>query len=150
MKKFKFSLDTVLSYKQQVLGVLQGEYAEAMARVHEQEALLEELWQEYRSCDAEYHQRAKEGLPITDALMYQSALRAAELEIQRGTKRLEELEAEAEKRREAMVEAKKETSSIEKLREKKLDAYHKAEAKSEELFIEEFVSSTRAHAGVGA
>ena len=150
MKKFKFSLDTVLSYKQQVLGVLQGEYAEAMARVHEQEALLEELWQEYRSCDAEYHQRAEEGLPITEALMYQSALRAAELEIQRGTKRLEELEAEAEKRREAMVEAKKETSSIEKLREKKLDAYHKAEAKSEELFIEEFVSSTRAHAGVGA
>ena len=61
-------------------------------------------------------------------------------------RRLEELEAEAEKRREAMVEAKKETSSIEKLKEKKLEAYHKEEAKSEELFIEEFVSSTRAHA----
>ena len=74
------------------------------------------------------------------------ALRAAELEIQRETKRLEELEAEAEKRREAMVEAKKETSSIEKLKEKKLEAYHKEEAKSEELFIEEFISSTRAHA----
>ena len=44
--------------------------------------------------------------------MYQSALRAAEQEIQRETKHLEELEAEAEKRREAMVEAKKETSSF--------------------------------------
>ena len=82
--------------------------------------------------------------------MYQSALRAGELEIQVETQRLEELQAEEEKRREAVVEAKKETSSIEKLREKKLDAYHKAEAKSEELFIEEFVSSTRAHAGVSA
>jgi len=150
VKKFKFSLDTVLSYKQQVLGVLQGEYAEAMAQVHAQEALLEGLWQEYRDCDREYHERAETGLPITDALMYQSALRASELEIQRETKRLEELEAEAERRREKMVEAKKETSSIEKLREKKLDAYHKAEAKSEELFIEEFVSSARARAGVGA
>ena len=146
MKKFKFALDTVLSYKQQVLGVLQGEHAEAVARVRAQEALLEELWREYRDCDGEYHRRAAEGLAITDALMYQSALRAAELEIQRETKRLEELEAEAEKRREAMVEAKKETSSIEKLKEKKLEAYHKEEAKSEELFIEEFVSSTRAHA----
>ena len=85
-------------------------------------------------------------MPVTEALMYQNALRAAELEIQRETKRLEELEAVAEKRREAMVEAKKETSSIEKLKEKKLEAYHKEEAKSEELFIEEFVSSTRAHA----
>ena len=146
MKKFKFALDTVLSYKQQVLGVLQGEHAEAVARVRAQEALLEELWREYRDCDGEYHRRAEEGLAITDALMYQSALRAAELEIQRETKRLEELEAEAEKRREAMVEAKKETSSIEKLKEKNLEAYHKEEAKSEELFIEEFVSSARAHA----
>lgn len=146
MKKFKFSLDTVLSYKQQVLDALQGEYAEAMALVHAQEALLADLWQEYRDCDREYHQRAEQGLLITDALMYQSALRASELTIQRETKRLEQLEAEAEKRREKMVEAKKEASSIEKLREKKLDAYHKAEAKSEELFIEEFVSSTRAHA----
>ena len=144
MKKFKFSLDTVLSYKQQVLGVLQGEYAEAMAQVHAQEALLEKLWREYRDCNEDYRDQAMEGMPITDALMYQSALRAAEQEIQLETKHLEELQAEAEKRREKMVEAKKETSSIEKLREKKLDAYHKEEAKNEELFIEEFVSSTRA------
>lgn len=150
MKKFKFSLDTVLSYKQQVLGVLQGEYAEAMARVHAQEALLEKLWREYRDCNEDYRDRALVGMPITEALMYQSALRASEQEIQRETERLEELQAEAERRREKMVDAKKETSSIEKLKEKKLDAYHKEEAKSEELFIEEFVSSTRAHAGVGA
>ena len=146
MKKFKFALDTVLSYKQQVLGVLQGEHAEAAARVRAQEELLEKLWREYRDCNEDYRDRALEGMPVTEALMYQNALRAAELEIQRETKRLEELEAEAEKRREAMVEAKKETSSIEKLKEKKLEAYHKEEAKSEELFIEEFVSSTRAHA----
>ena len=141
---------SVLSYKQQVLGVLQGEHAQAVAKVRAQEELLERLWQEYRDYNEEYRQRAAEGLPITDALMYQSALRASEQEIQRETKRLEELEAEAEKRREAMVEAKKETSSIEKLREKKLDAYHKAEAKSEELFIEEFVCAARANAPVGA
>ena len=82
---------------------------------------------------------------MTEVLMYQNALRAGEQAIQLETKRLEELQAEAERRREKMVEAKKETSSIEKLKEKKLDAYHKAEAKSEELFIEEFVSSTRTH-----
>ena len=41
MKKFKFSLDTVLSYKQQVLEALQGEHALALAAVREQEALLD-------------------------------------------------------------------------------------------------------------
>ncbi len=146
MKKFKFSLDTVLSYKQQVLEALQGEHALALAAVREQEALLEDLWQEYRDYNAEYRRRAEEGLPLTEALMYQNGLRAAEQEIQRETRRLEELRAEEEKRREKVVEAKKDTSSIEKLKEKKLDAYHKAEAKSEEAFIEEFVSTMRVNA----
>ena len=146
MKKFKFSLDTVLSYKQQVLEALQGEHALAMAAVREQEALLERLWRQYRDYNAEYRQRAEEGLPLTEALMYQNGLRAAEQEIQRETQRLEELRAEEEKRREKVVEAKKDTSSIEKLREKKLDAYHRAEAKSEEAFIEEFVSTMRVNA----
>ena len=146
MKKFKFSLDTVLSYKQQVLEALQGEHALALAAVREQETLLEDLWQEYREYNAEYRRRAEEGLVLTEALMYQNGLRAAEQEIQRQTQRLEELRAEEEKKRERVVEAKKDTSSIEKLKEKKLEAYHKEEAKSEELFIEEFISSTRAHA----
>ncbi|MCI9647857.1 flagellar export protein FliJ [Oscillibacter sp.] len=146
MKKFKFSLDTVLSYKQQVLEALQGEHALALAAVREQETLLENLWQQYRDYNAEYRRRAEEGLPLTEALMYQNGLRAAEQEIQRETQRLEELRAEEEKRREKVIEAKKDTSSIEKLREKKLDAYHKAEAKSEEAFIEEFVSTMRVNA----
>ena len=146
MKKFKFSLDTVLSYKQQVLEALQGEHALALAAVREQEALLENLWKQYRDYNAEYRRRAEEGLPLTEALMYQNGLRAAEQEIQRETRRLEELRAEEEKRREKVIEAKKDTSSIEKLREKKLDAYHKAEAKSEEAFIEEFVSTMRVNA----
>lgn len=146
MKKFKFSLDTVLSYKQQVLEALQGEHALALAAVREQEALLEQLWQTYRDYNAEYRRRAEEGLALTEALMYQSGLRAAEQEIQRQTEYLEELRAVEEEKREKVVEAKKDTSSIEKLREKKLDAYHKAEAKSEEAFIEEFVSTMRINA----
>lgn len=149
MKKFKFSLDTVLSYKQQVLEALQGEHALALAEVRAQEALLEELWRQYRAYNEEYHREAEQGLPITEALMYQNGLRACEQEIQRETRRLEELQAVEEKKREAVVEARKETSSIEKLKEKKLDAYQKAVAKSEELFIEEFVSTARVNAANG-
>ena len=99
-RSFKFSLDTVLSYKQQVLEALQGEHALALAAVREQETLLEDLWQEYREYNAEYRRRAEEGLVLTEALMYQNGLRAAEQEIQRQTQRLEELRAEEEKKRE--------------------------------------------------
>jgi len=143
VKKFRFPLDTVLSYKQQVLDALRGEHAAILAEVHTQEEWVEHLWQEYRAYSEEYRQRSAEGLVMTEALMYQTGLRSIEREIQRETEKLDALRAKEEAKRAEVVEAKKETSSIEKLREKKLDAYHKEEAKSEEIFIEEFVSTMR-------
>ena len=146
MKKFKFSLDGVLSYKQQTLDAIRGEYAELMAQVHGQEGVVDGLWRRYRAYSEEYNQRSQTGLTVTDALMYQGGLRALEREIQQETDRLEKLRAKAEEKREQMVEAKKDTASIEKLREKKLDSYQKAVAKVEEASIEEFVSMKRAGA----
>lgn len=143
MKKFKFPLDTVLSYKQQVLDALRGEHAAILAEVRTQEDWVEHLWQQYRAYSEEYRQRTETGLLVTEALMYQTGLRSIELEIQRETEKLDALRAKEEEKRAQVVEAKKDTSSIEKLREKKLDAYQKEAAKSEEIFIEEFVSTMR-------
>lgn len=143
MKKFKFPLDTVLSYKQQVLDAIRGEHAAILAEVRAQEEWVEHLWQEYRAYSEEYRQRTETGLMVTEALMYQTGLRSIEQEIQRETEKLDALRAKEEEKRAQVVEAKKDTSSIEKLREKKLDAYQKDAVKSEEQFIEEFVSTMR-------
>ena len=149
MKKFKFALDTVLSYKQQVLDALEAEHAAAMAKVHEQEKVLDAVWQEYRDCNTQYREKKAEGLSITEAMIYESSLRSGELHIQRETKKLEKLQEEAEKKREEMVEAKIDTSSLEKLKDKKLEQYRKDEQKDQELLVDEFISSTRA-AGASA
>ena len=143
MKKFKFSLDSVLSYKEQMLDVLKGEHAVLLGEIRAQEERLADCWARYRAYNEEYCRRSREGLPITEALICQSSLRAMEREIQQETTNLETLRTKEEKKREEVVEARKETSSIEKLKEKKLTDYRKAEAKSEELFVEEFVSMTR-------
>ena len=150
MKKFKFSLDSVLSYKQQVLESLQGEHAAILAQVREQEAVLERAWQDYRDCDGEYRQKKEQGITITDAMVYQNGLRVLERDIQRETEKLEALRRKEEKKRQEVVDAKIDTSSIEKLKEHKLEDYHKAEQKAEEVLIDEFVSSARARAGIGA
>lgn len=150
MKKFKFSLDSVLSYKEQVLEALQGEHAVILAEVRSQEEVLEAAWQEYRDCDAEYSQRKAEGMTISDALVYQNGLRVLERNIQRETDKLEELRKKEEAKRQEVVDAKIDTSSIEKLKEKKLDLYNKEVTKSEEVLIDEFVSSARARANIGA
>lgn len=150
MKKFKFSLDTVLSYKQQVLDALQGEHAALMQRVHRQEERLEDCRQRYRDYNGNYRRRAEEGMAVTEAMICESSLRAMEREIQQETEKLEALREAAERKREEVVEARKETSSIEKLKERKLNDYEKAVSKSEEQAIEEFVSMTRTLARAGA
>ena len=142
MKKFQFSLEKVLSYKQQRQDALRSEHAEILAQVHAQEALVESLWKRYREYGVEYRERCERGLPMTEVLVYQSGLRAMEREIQGETKQLEQLRERAEE----VVEAKQETAAIEKLKEKKVRDYKKALEKSEEAFIEEFVSTSRVRA----
>ena len=150
MKKFRFSLETVLDYKQEVLSALQAEHAAILARVHAQEDLLEELENYYSELDAEFTERKLEGITILDAMQYEQYLRATERQIEEAVEILKQLQAEAEAKRLEVVEAKKDTSSIEKLREKKLDSYNKAVQKSEELIIEEFVTTARVMAAQGA
>ena len=150
MKKFRFSLDTVLAYKKQALDAAKAEHGAALAQVREQEEAVEAAWQSYRQCDGEYRQRKAEGITITDAMVYQNGLRVLGLDIQRETEKLEALRRKEEKKRQEVVDAKIDTSSIEKLREHKLEDYRKAEQKAEEVLIDEFVSSARARAGIGA
>ena len=132
MKKFKFSLDSVLAYKQQVLDALKGEHAAILAQVRDQEKLLEELEAGYRHMNHEFTRHKLSGISIVDAMKYEQYLRAMERQIQEAYEHLAELREQEEAKRNQVVEAKKETSSIEKLKEKKLDAYRKSVQKAEE------------------
>ena len=150
MKKFRFSLETVLDYKQQVLDALRIEHAAAQAKARAQEERLRSLERQHEELDAEFSQRKLEGITILDAMKYEQYLRSMERQIQEETERLEELRAQEEAKREQVVEAKKETSAIEKLREKKLESYNKAMQKSEEAMIDELVSTKRVMAAQSA
>ena len=78
-----------------------------------------------------------------DALKYEQYLRAMERQIEEAHQLLQDLQKQEEAKRKEVVEAKKDTSSIEKLREKKLEVYNKAVQKSEENLIDEFVTTKR-------
>ena len=144
MKKFRFSLETVLDYKQQALDALQIEHGVILAQVRAQEKEIQEMEAAYRNLDGEFARRKLEGITIVDAMKYDQYLRAMERQLEEAYRHLEALRKQAEEKRLEVVEAKKETSSIEKLREKKLDGYNKAVQKSEENLIDEFVMTKRA------
>ena len=150
MKKFKFSLETVLDYKQQVLDSLRTEHGAILAQLRAQEDVLHRLEEQYRELNADFSRRKMEGMTICEALGFEQYLRIEEHRIERETERLHEIQRQEEAKRQEVVDAKLETSSIEKLREKKLDSYNKAVQKSEELIIEEFVTTARVMAAQGA
>ena len=148
MKKFRFSLESVLDYKQQALDSLKREHGAIVTQVKAQEDYLAGLESDYREMDAEFCQRKLEGIAVLDAMRYEQYLRAMERQIQQAILRLEDLRRLEEAKRAEVVSAKQDTSAIEKLKDKKLDSYNKAMQKSEEATIDEFVSTTRAMAAL--
>ena len=149
MKKFRFSLETVLDYKNQALDALRAEHGAILAQVRAQERVIADLEAEHREADEDFTQRKLEGINVLDALSFEQYLRALERKLQVEYYKLEELRRREERKRDQVVEARKETATIEKLKEHKLEDYRKAEQKAEEQRIEEFVSTTRAMAAMG-
>lgn len=143
MKKFRFSLETVLDYKRQVLDALRAEHGAILARVKRQEELIERLEADYHALAGEFNQRKAEGISILDAMKYEQYLRSSERQLEEAYAHLAQLRKQEEEKRGEVVEARKETSSIEKLREKKLEGYNKAVQKAEEALIDEFVMTKR-------
>lgn len=143
LKKFSFPLDTVLGYKSEILENLRNEHGRILAAILKQEEYIESIKEKYRVTNYNFNEKKMNGITIVEASSYEVYLRSIELEIKRENRKLLELNQQEEKKREEVVEAKKETSSIEKLKEKKLEIHNKEIQKSEELFIEEFVANCR-------
>ena len=143
MKKFQFSLTTVLDYKNQVLDSLQAEHAALIQRQRLQEEKIAVLEDRYAALNQEFRQAEREGITIAEAMGYESGLRYLEREIAREERLLRQIQEEAERKRQQVVAARQETASLEKLRERKRQDYDKQVQKSEEQFIDELVSAAR-------
>ena len=146
MKKFYFALDTVLRYKEQVLDGLKAEHARILAKVRDCERAIEELERRHQDCTEELRQNKMDGITVRAIDTYENYLESLGLQIRQKREYLEQLRKKEEAKRNEVVEAKKETSSIDKLKEKKLEAYNKEVQKEDEQFIEEFVATKRAMA----
>lgn len=142
MKRFRFSLETVKVYKEQLLENLKTEYSAALALVRAKEEEIARLEGDKARFQQEWNEKAAAGLSIREHQQYQQYLDRLHRQIRLEKHKLEELVRKAEAKREEVVEMNKETTTLEKLKEKKKAEYDKAEAKEHDLFIEEFVSKS--------
>lgn len=144
MKRFSFSLERLLRYKYQVFEAERAILSDMNAALARFMAELDEIRADSRRRSGELAVLAARGTSVNELERHKNYLRrldeAAFEKNRQITLQRQAIEIQTEKIREAKIEI----STIENLREKKLEEYAYAENKETELFIEEFVSFKRA------
>ncbi len=143
MKKFQFSLDKVLTYKEQIEEDLRNQHALIIQSINKEENILKAMEEEFAVKARELDEIKQRGCTIIDIQIYQGFLESMGEKIRKQIEVIKTLKIREEKKLAEVIEAKKETTTITKLKEKKVSEYSKLEQKAEEQFIEEFVSNAR-------
>lgn len=143
MEKFHFQLDRVLDYKNLVLDGLVGEHAGIKAEINEQERILSALRDEYAECCRNMNHAQSEGTSVMNIYVYENYLEVLGCRLKKQSQMLELLYKQEEIKSGQVIEAKKDSITMEKLKEKKKEEYRKAFVKSEEKELEEFILSAR-------
>lgn len=139
MKKFQYSLETVLTYKQQVLDNEKTEHAAILNRVRQKNEEIRLLKRELMGFQKGFDESKFLGAPIEDFRLYDMCINLVEDQITVQKEQLAVLKQKEEKKKQEVIAAKVDTSKFEKLKDRRMVEYRKAEAKEEETFIEEFV-----------
>ncbi len=144
MKKFNFSLQKVLDFKEQVENNIKNEFAIINNHIRREEQKLENLEQHYAEYRGEMEQELRKGCYASKLILLEQFLHNMEQSIDRQKELLAKLEKQREHKRLELVEATTEVATIEKLRERKRLIFDADMLKAEELYIEEFVSNQSA------
>lgn len=143
MKDFQFRLDTVLRVKGQVLNNLRNEYSEVTRAVAKKKQDIEEPDKQFDRMNFSFREKKEKGITALEASLYGEYMKNIHSQKNTELNNLEVLKMEEERKREAVVEAKIDKSTIDKLREKKYSEYKNALRKEEERIIDELIVQKR-------
>ena len=143
MKKFKFSLDKLKSYKEQIKkreeNTLASLRAEQLEKLHEKEELLRELDRR----NAEFIRKSEIGMTAMEMVTEKGFISYILDSIKAKDKEISVLSAKINKQLMVVTEASREVQTLEKLEEKQFDEYKFKERKADEAFIDEYVGNRR-------
>ena len=149
MKRFRFQLEPVLDFKTQNLDVLQTELNTIQAQVLAQERMLDMARARIVSYDQECTLRKAEGMTVTELLECEACQQVLQRRARTEEEKLSRLRKLAEAKRNEVVEARKETHSLEKLKEFRKAEFDQALAKAEEKSLDDLTAARRAAAAAG-
>jgi len=141
MKKFSFSLQKILEIKGQVLDNLKIEMGNLNRELSTVEQQIKNLKTEFKQLNDEFVEKCAVSVSVGEMTYYKmymdNVLKQTDKKEEEKNIILKKIEA----KRHEIINANMEISSLEKLKENELEKYKKAFMKSEEIFIDEFVSN---------
>ncbi|MCL2579660.1 MAG: flagellar export protein FliJ [Oscillospiraceae bacterium] len=141
MKKFAFSLQKLLDYKEQIFDIERSVLADMRAVLARLEQELTEMKDDQAARAGELRQKMMKGIPAIEMETHKNYLTMLDFSIKQKIQQIEMQKTVIEKQAEKVREAKIDISTMEKLKERKLEEYNHAVSKAEEIFIEEFVNN---------
>ena len=140
MKKFAFALDKVLEFKRQYENSIRNEHAAIMHEIRLQEERFAELSAKDKEIRDQMRREQEAGCQILRIHTFEGYLEYLKGEMFRVTQRLKNLRFQEEQKRRELIAAKTDTTSIDKLKDKKLQEYNYLAQREQEQLIEEFVN----------
>lgn len=143
MKKFNFSLQKVLEIKEQLLKNLKNELSNMNEQMKNIEVEIRTLTGKYKDTNVEFIEKSSSGITSGEISYYKMFMNTILKSIEKKEADKLLLNKKMEDKRHEIINMNMEISSLEKLRDKEFEKYNHSLTKSEEIFIDEFVSNAK-------
>ena len=143
MKKFMFSLEKVLSFKEQTLNVKMNELGLFQMKLLEIEKEVNDLNEKFADTNKIMVEALQTGLNSNDIAVYKLYFNTLNQKIQKLIEDKNRLAEVIAQKKADIIAINSEISGLEKLREKQLAEYLKVVQKANELAMDEYVNQVR-------
>lgn len=142
MKKFKFTLESLKKYNEQILDSEKNKLGALRAEYANMQMALDSKNKEYDEAIATLERLMTSGTSVMRVSLHKKYIASLQQDLYRIRAEMAAKDEEIRKQLDRVVDATKEVSKIEKLEEKQIEQYKYEEQKETEQFIEEFVSNS--------
>lgn len=142
MKKFKFSLEKVLSYKNQINDVLMNELAVLQHELQRIDDKIAELQRVFADTNNRMVSDMSEGVSSASISVFKIYLNDISTQITRKLAERERQLRRIEGKQQEIINSNVEIASLDKLKEKQLSEYNVLAAKAQEVELNEFIGNS--------
>ncbi|GHU85023.1 hypothetical protein FACS1894198_2020 [Clostridia bacterium] len=141
MGGFSFSLQKILEYRRQLLGIEQSRLAKINQELLKLEGKKEQLLESIKVANSVFEEESKRGIEVMKFKLHKDYIHSIMRNLDAVEVEISKVKIRRDRQLKVVVRANKDVRILEKLREKNFLEYNKALAKREERMIEEFVNN---------